>query len=429
MLKTKENIKKGTNKNKNVSNKTKIKEGKQSAEKINTGSNNSSVNSSFSKMKDKIKNKSKRNSKSNYSKKDKQLKINSDLIKNQYKIIKDFLTPILKEENARQLVLCYSKKMKNSQKPSFIRDRNCSLNNRSILDYSFVNENSNKTKIPLFQIMFPNQYKKHIEKKNKDIIDKGKRAVRHMSAPNIKITNNKKYRRGSMPRINNKNNLLNNIQNNNIDKKNKNKNKSDNIINTINSKSSKKIVRAKTPPLYLRLKDVQSKHEEQIEKLKKKYEYNNNNNNNNNSNYSSSLNDTSKTRNKAKSPHNFEKWYNYEKTWQKLKNIKINMLRNELEENKMFINQSVKDEETFKPKINKKSENLVNKKYDGDFYLRLQAFQNNKIKKRKMLQEKLKPNFKPYVNTNYQIRSEYYDYMKYDQKLINRDFNIFFENF
>ena len=420
MLQSKEKPTKEFDENNNIPNKSKIIPAKtKSADKINNDSNNSSINTSYSK---KIQ-KSKRNSRNN-SRKGKQMKIDNDLFKNQSKIIKDFLTPILKEENARQLVLFYSKKMNLSKNPSSKRNRNCSLNNRSILDYSFVNEKSKKAKIPLFQILYPNQYKKHLEKKNKG---------RHMSAPNIQIPINfekkkinKRFKRGTIANIDNQNIVLNKIQNNKINKKKNNQNTISSMSNTINSKSSQtSVVRAKTPPLYLRLKDVQTKHEKEIDKLRKKYEYNYKNN----SNYSSSQNESSKTRNKTRSPYDFERWYNYEKTWQKLKILKINMLKKEIEENKLFINEAIKEEETFKPKLNKNTENLMNKRYDEDFYSRLKAYQNNKINKRKILQEKLKPRFKPFINTNYEIRSEYYDYMKYDQKLINKDFNFFFEKF
>ena len=112
-----------------------------------------------------------------------------------------------------------------------------------------------------------------------------------------------------------------------------------------------------------------------------------------------------------------------------MKDIKLKMIKDEIEENKIYMNQNIKDEETFKPKINKKSEFLVNKKYDGDFHLRLKSYLNDKDKKAKMLQKKFEPSFKPYVNNNYRIKSEYYDYMKYDQKLINRDFKYFLGEF
>ena len=125
--------------------------------------------------------------------------------------------------------------------------------------------------------------------------------------------------------------------------------------------------------------------------------------------------------------YNFERWYNYEKTWQKIKDMKLNIIRSELEENETFMKQNGKNEETFKPKINENSQLLVNQKYDGDFYSRLKNFVENKNKKVRKLEKKLRPTFKPYINTNYKISNEYYNNMKFNQRLINSDFIFFLE--
>ena len=125
--------------------------------------------------------------------------------------------------------------------------------------------------------------------------------------------------------------------------------------------------------------------------------------------------------------YNFERWYNYEKTWQKIKDMKLNIIRSELEENETFMKQNGKNEETFKPKINENSQLLVNQKYDGDFYSRLKNFVENKNKKVRKLEKKLRPTFKPYINTNYKISNDYYNNMKFNQRLINGDFIFFLE--
>ena len=94
--------------------------------------------------------------------------IDNELVKQQYKIIKDFLIPILKEQNAKELVACYNR-MTKDKKNIISKKTNVSLKNKPILEYSFVNDNKNKKlKIPLFQILFPNQYKEHLDKKNKE---------------------------------------------------------------------------------------------------------------------------------------------------------------------------------------------------------------------------------------------------------------------
>ena len=411
-------------KDKNIEKKNTIKESKiKSSNKINTNSNDTSINQSYSKIKSKSKNKEK--SKKEEDSKS-QIKKDDDLIKKQYKIIKDFLTPILKEENARQLVSCYSKQIVKEKNPVLKTNKNSSLKKRAILDYSFVTGNSNnKIKIPLFQILYPSQYKKHEEKKLKENETKLiKRGCRHFSAPNIKFSKSNRNKKLSNPN----NIFLENKQNKNISKNYKNiVNKIKNKNNIEESKSTSSSINKKkaiTPPLYLRIKDIQQQHNDEIDRLKKKYEYKNNDNS---SKLSESENEYNKSRNKSFSPNNFEKWYNYEKTWQKIKNIKLNLIKNEIEENKLFMNKEIKDEETFKPKINKKSIALVNKKYDGDFYLRLKNYQQKINNKRKMLKKNFEPSFKPYINTNFQIKREYYDYIQYDQKLINRDLNYFLE--
>lgn len=394
----------------------------------NTNSNESSLSKSYKKLKSKRKNKSKDNSGSKEStEKEKQIKIDNELIKKQYKIIKEFLTPILKEENARQLVSCYTKKIEKEKKKISKKNNNSSLNNRTILDYSFVNENKknkrNKKSIPLFQILYPNQYKSYLDKKNKEKINKLNKMARHFSAPSSMI--NKKQVKEINKKISaSKNNFNSNkIKNKNITKDiNKNKgNKNLNVNDKSLTSSNNNNNRAKTPPLYLRINDVQKKHEEELEKLKKKYEYNFNSNK---SNSTPSETDSYNSKN----IYDFKKWYNYEQNWVKMKNIKISMIKDEIEENKMCVNKNEKNEETFKPQINEKSKMMANEKYDGDFYLRLKNYQEKKVRKRNILQKKLEPSFKPYVNTNYPIKSEYYAYMIYDQKLINRDLNYFLEH-
>ena len=419
-----------------------------SSNRSNPNKNNIIKNNKKSKNNIQNKDKSKSKSKSRDSK---STKNDNDLIKKQYKIIKDFLQPIIKEENARQLVSCYTKKMSVEKSPILKRKKYLSMNNRSILDYSFVTNNSKKKiKYPLFQIMFPNQYKKHLEDNNKQKKNIVKRPCRHMSAPNIDLpknmikTNNKEnnikksikgrnYKRSnvikgnssnknknSMDIINNKtinhtvnknnNDIINNNNNNNINKIKYSKSISSNT-NTIS--------RPKTPPLYLRLDEVEKKHKEEIEKLKKKFD--------NNHKLNKSFNESSKSRNKSMANYNFERWYNYEKTWQKIKDMKLNIIRSELEENETFMKQNGKNEETFKPKINENSQLLVNQKYDGDFYSRLKNFVENKNKKVRKLEKKLRPTFKPYINTNYKISNDYYNNMKFNQRLINSDFIFFLE--
>ena len=410
----------------------------------------------------------------------KERKIDEELIKQQYKIIKDFLIPILKEQNAKELVSCYNK-MSKVEKKLMKKNKTISLRNKPILEYSFVSGKSRKKlKIPLFQILSPNQYKNYMDKKNKERITTVNRPCKNLSFLNInninisdsrkiKNSNNKiksteisglnnntikynniysnnKLKKYNYNNINNelKNSLLlNNIETTNIKTSIKkkeitlkqNKNNKISLIDKKNKNNNLNIKqkRSKTPPLYLRLNEVKKNHDFIMEKLKQKYEYNYKRNNNNKDTNkkseeditSSEMSDSSSSINKTQTNSGFEKWYNNEKTWQKMRDTKLNIIKSELEENKICQNIYNKKQETFKPKINKNSDNLLMKKYDGDFYSRLKDYQMNKEKKEKILRQKMTPNFQPFINYNYHINEEYYLYMKYDQKKINEDLNNF----
>jgi hypothetical protein len=369
------------------------------------------------------------------------------------------LIPILKEQNAKELVSYYNKMTKDEKKLK--KSKTTSLKNKPILEYSFVTgKYKNGIKIPLFQILFPKQYQEHLDKMTKEKNISNNRPCRNIDSINrnninisnskgIKNFNNKLSSRENTGRKTLNNNKENNI---NIDIKTPNKKvkeiKSSLIINSGNEKNSiyspknknpneieskrknndhKSISfgnkkpnkykmnnnrenRAKTPPLYLRLKEVRTKHDEMMKELRKKYEFNYNKNhtrNNNNSYLDLSATSSSvKSKNKTQDKYDFEKWYNYEKTWMKMKDMKLNIIKSEIEENKTCMNLYNRQQETFKPKINKNSEFLASKYYEGDFYIRLKNYQKNKERKAEMLKEKLKPKFKPYVNVNYNINKE-----------------------
>ena len=443
-------------------------------------SNLSSKNSNSSKMK-KVKSKINEKEKSRIEDKKEQEKekiIDNELVKKQYKIIKDFLIPILKEQNAKELVSYYNKMTKDKKKLK--KSKTTSLKNKPILEYSFVTgKYKNGIKIPLFQILFPKQYQEHLDKMTKEKNISNNRPCRNIDSINrnninisnskgIKNFNNKLSSRENTGRKTINNNKENNInigiktpnkkvkeikssliiksgneKNSNYSPKNKNpneieskrKNNDHKSISIGNKKSNKYKMnnnrenRAKTPPLYLRLKEVRTKHDEIMKELRKKYEFNYNKNhtrNNNNSYLDLSVTSSSvKSKNKTQDKYDFEKWYNYEKTWMKMKDMKLNIIKSEIEENKTCMNLYNRQQETFKPKINKNSEFLASKYYEGDFYIRLKNYQKNKERKAEMLKEKLKPKFKPYVNVNYNINKEYYLYMNYDQKKLNRDLNEF----
>ena len=445
-------------------------------------SNLSSKNSNSSKMK-KVKSKINEKEKSRIEDKKEQEKekiIDNELVKKQYKIIKDFLIPILKEQNAKELVSYYNKMTKDKKKLK--KSKTTSLKNKPILEYSFVTgKYKNGIKIPLFQILFPKQYQEHLDKMTKEKNISNNRPCRNIDSinrNNINISNSKGIKNFSNKissrentgrktiNINKENNInidiktpnkkvkeikssliinSGNEKNSNYSPKNKNpneieskrKNNDHKSISIGNKKSNKYKMnnnrenRAKTPPLYLRLKEVRTKHDEMMKELRKKYEFNYNKNhtrNNNNSYLDLSVTSSSvKSKNKTQDKYDFEKWYNYEKTWMKMKDMKLNIIKSEIEENKTCMNLYNRQQETFKPKINKRSELLVSNKYDNNFYIRLKYYQMNKEKKENILKNKLKPKFKPDINTKYNINKEYYLYMNYDQKKINKDLNSILE--
>ena len=436
-------------------------------------SNSSSNNSSLSKKKEKS------DIKIIESEIKKERKIDEELIKQQYKIIKDFLIPILKEQNAKELISCYNK-MTKVEKKLLKKNRTISLRNKPILEYSFVSGKSQKKlKTPLFQILSPKQYKNYMDRKKKEKTISANRPCKNLSPFNINNINMSETRKikssnnkiktmeisglnnniinfNNIHSKNNYNNFNNNFKNslltNDIESKNnnikasfkkkeitlkQNNNTSIPLNNTKNknknNNSNIKLDRSKTPPLYLRLNEVKKNHDSIMEKLRQKYEYDyiNNNYNKNANNKSeenitsSDMSDSSEFRNKTQTNSDFEKWYDKEKIWQKMRDMKLNIIKSELEENKICQDIYNKKQETFKPKINKNCENLLLKKYDGDFYLRLKDYQINKERKENILKQKMIPNFQPFINFNYKIKKEYYLYMKYDQKKINEELNDF----
>ena len=484
MLKYKQRNKNNKSYPKNKNDKSKTKEKKELNEnkmKINTINKSTKANISSSSSNNSSISKKKKTKKIKEPEIKKEKKFDEELIKKQYKIIKDFLIPILKEQNAKELVSCYNK-MTKDEKKLMSKNKSTSLRNKPILEYSFVTGKSrNKLKIPLFQILTPKQFKNHLEKKNRERIYSINRPCKNTSTTNLNninilsetrkvkssndkittleagpinniINNNEKIKENNnQNNINDKNDIKNSsiikninsnvkalIKNNNeIIQKQNNNNMKGNIYKK-NNKIKDKINRSKTPPLYLRINEVRKKHNEVLQKLREKYEYNYKDYNINKykkkeeNSSSSEISDTSSSIisiNKTKTKNDFEKWYNYEKTWQKMKDMKLNIIKSELEENKICMNIYNKQQETFKPKINKNCDNLLLKRYDGDFYNRLKNYKLNKERKEKLLKQKLKPKFKPYVNVNYNINKEYYLYMKYDQKKINKDLNYFLEKY
>ena len=341
---------------------------------------------------------------SNNQKKEQQ-SYDAELLKVQFKKIKEFLTPILKEENAKQLISLYNKKENKKKKQLSVSSIKNKPNNISaILDYSFVHEEKNpqnKIKIPLFQILYPKQYKEYQEKilkQKKEKNDLIKRPCRLKSTVNIFPINMK----------------LTNIKSSIMNRK------SVSNFSTIKNKMTKS---EQTTPLYLRINEVNRIHEEEIKKLKEKY-YGEKTNE-----ISESISSTSSYYTKINRKKNFEKWYNCEKSWLKMREIKLNLIKKEIDDNKFQAIEEEKKEETFKPQINKNSIKIFEQVYkDDDFLTRLKDYQGKKKENRNQREKNLIPTFKPYINQSYEIKDNYYDYMKFNQRKINQDFLIFLDD-
>ena len=346
------------------------------------------------------------NDSNNSSQRKEQQSIYNELLKDQFKKIKEFLTPILKEENAKQLISLYNKKENSRKKQISVSSVKNKPNTVSaILDYSFVNEDKkqqNKIKIPLFQVLYPKQYKDYQEKMLKQKKEKKglvKRPCRlRFTAINLIPSSLR----------------LTHIKSNIINRK---------SVSNFSVNKAKTNKTEQTTPLYLRINEVNKIHEEEIKKLKEKYYREKSSDN------SESVTSTNSYNTKINRKKNFEKWYNCEKTWLKMKEVKLNLIKKEIEDNKSLAIEEEKKEETFKPQINKNSIKIFEEVHkEDDFLTRLKNYQGKIKNNRKEREKNLVPSFKPYVNRTYEIKDSYYDYMKFNQRKINHDFLIFLDN-
>ena len=343
----------------------------------------------------------------NSSPKKEQQSIYAELLKDQFKKIKEFLTPILKEENAKQLISLYNKKENNKKKQlSVSQIKNKPNNISAILDYSFVHEEKNpqnKIKIPLFQILYPKQYKEYQEKSLKQ--KKSKKNL--VSRPcRLRYTNTFNITQSNIKLSNIKSSIM------------KRKSVSHFSMNKIKSTKTEQTI-----PLYLRINEVNKIHEEEIKKLKEKY-YGDKSSEN-----SESATCTNSYMTKVNKKKNFQKWYNCEKSWLKIKEAKLKIIKKEIDDNKFQAMEEEKKEETFKPQINKNSKKIFEQVYkEDDFLTRLKNYQDKIKKNRNQRERNLIPSFKPFINKTYEIKDNYYDYMKFNQQKINRDFLIFLDD-
>ena len=111
--------------------------------------------------------------------------------------------------------------------------------------------------------------------------------------------------------------------------------------------------------------------------------------------------------------NNFNKWILLNENWELKKNLKIEKLKN-------IINQEKMESENFKfkPKINRNSERIFYTNYKYSQYPveeRLAKSKEHKKASIKKIEEEELLSFKPDVNKDYQIRNQYYEFMGEDQ--------------
>jgi hypothetical protein len=115
----------------------------------------------------------------------------------------------------------------------------------------------------------------------------------------------------------------------------------------------------------------------------------------------------------------FRNWYLLNENWNRRKNLKIEKLKN-------IINQENLEDEsfTFKPAINKNSEKIFYNNYIYSQYPVIERMSKAKEHKEasiKKIQDEELLSFRPDVNKDYQIRNKYYEFMGEDQVEIYND--------
>ena len=110
---------------------------------------------------------------------------------------------------------------------------------------------------------------------------------------------------------------------------------------------------------------------------------------------------------------NFNDWYLSNENWYHKKNLKIEKIKN-------IINQEKAENEdyNFKPTIDKNSEKIFYNHYIYNKYSvidRLNKAKETKESSIKKIKEEELLSFKPEINDNYQIRNKYYEFMEEDQ--------------
>lgn len=155
-------------------------------------------------------------------------------------------------------------------------------------------------------------------------------------------------------------------------------------------------------PIYKRLNEINEHYKENINKIREEM------------NFEKEMREIEKYDNiyknndKYNEPLNFNKWINKNNEWENQRKMKLELLKDEIEE---FEGD---DELKFKPEINKNSERIVRSKGE-DFSKRIFVSRDNK---NSFVQKHLKdnkPTFTPKINKKFKIRNDYYNFMNENQ--------------
>ena len=297
----------------------------------------------------------------------------NDIKNSKYKILKDFFTPILREENIRQFLYSYNKKYLKSK--NYIKSLNKNKKTKGILEYSFIIDKKgikkrNQSMIVNSIVSAYNKVSKPKLKSNKSITSYISINTNRLLKENLNIIFSKKI-------INNNRNSKNNI-NTKVEflnlKNNLNSLKQTNEENVIKKESEK------TKSIHS-MNTYEYKIQNKFNEIQKESTI-------------SSVNSIKKD-SKHKKGIGFNEWYNYGKEWEKIKDIKYKIISEEMQEKKDEQLFEEKAEEIFKPKLNEKSIKIVNQNYPNDFFERQIFFEKKKKLNDRKINKKYTPLFKP----------------------------------
>ena len=299
--------------------------------------------------------------------------------------LKEILIPQIKETQTKQMIDIYERKYLNNKQNDI--NKTC-----SILDYSFVTGRENTKNDSNIKKKKSNQ---SFKSSNEDLIEKQnfyERQIEKEAEKEEKI------------------NLL-------KEKKEKEEQKHIQSKPIINKNSHIIINKSKTyQPIYKRINQIEYNQKQKIKQIQsminKDLQYNNHRNNS-----------------RPISKDEFDKWLQMNQTWDKLRQAKINYLKNDIDSLKQKEEELEREEETFHPKINKnsslillqKNKNYLNQDVGERLYKTYFKYKNDIERKR----NSSLPSFKPYINKHYEIKQEYYDYMNVEQKEIYDMLNVF----